>query len=147
MITARTGHSAPGYSLVEMLLGIAVLAVIGVLALPNSILRNREAGDLQNQRNAEQLAAVATAARDAGYDFVAGSTDVAEVVERVRTGHTLSASENPELVGTYFGLPALGESDRRGATKFLQIVASRLVYDANPISSTEVGDVSGQNSH
>lgn len=120
-----------GFSLIEMLVVLAVIGVISAIAVPNVRKNSRQARDEKDQRNAQQIASVVSAADEAGYDFINGSSSVAEVINLVRTGHTITAVENPSMAGTYFGVPALGSADRTGASKFLTITAARLVYAAD----------------
>lgn len=126
-----------GFSLVEMLVVIAVLGVISAIAVPNIRKNNRSARYEIDQRNAQQIAAVVSAADEAGYDFVNGSSSVSEVINLVRTGHTITAVENPDMAGKYFGVPALGKTDRAGASRFLTITAGRLVYAADLTPPTD----------
>ena len=120
-----------GFSLVEMLVVIAVIGVIAAIAVPNVSKINRGARYAKDQRNAQQIASVVFVADAAGYDFVNGTTSVTTVVDRVRSGHTMTAAENPSLAGVYFGVPGFGNAERTGASKFLTITAGRLVYDAD----------------
>ena len=136
MKVATNNNKKSGFSLVEMLVVIAVIGVIAAIAVPNISKINRGARYAKDQRNAQQVASVVSAADAAGYDFVNGTTVVATVVTRVTTGHTLTATENPSLAGTFFGVPALGNTERLGAANFLTITGGRLVYDADQTAPT-----------
>jgi hypothetical protein len=54
----------------------------------------------------------------------------------VTTGHTLTATENPSLAGTFFGVPAIGTVEATGAANFLTVTSGRLVYDADKTAPT-----------
>lgn len=125
-----------GFSLVEMLVVIAVIGVIAAIAVPNISKINRGARYAKDQRNAQQIASVAAAGEAAGHDFVNGGTVVATAIGAIVTGHTLTATENPSLAGTFFGVPELGATEATGAANFLTISGGRLNYDADKTAPT-----------
>jgi type IV pilus assembly protein PilA len=137
MKSASGTKQKSGFSLVEMLVVIAVIGVIAAIAVPNISKINRGARYAKDQRNAQQVVSVVSAADAAGYDFVSGATAVNTVIDRVRTGHSMTAAENPSLAGTFFGVPALSSTERKGASKFLTITGGRLVYDADLTPPTD----------
>jgi type IV pilus assembly protein PilA len=132
-----TNKKKSGFSLVEMLVVIAVIGVIAAIAVPNISKINRGARYAKDQRNAQQIASVVSAADAAGHDFVGTATTPAAVITLVVAGHTLTATENPSLAGTFFGVPALGTVEQTGATKFLSVSGGRLVYDADLTPPTD----------
>ena len=137
MKVATNKNKKSGFSLVEMLVVIAVIGVIAAIAVPNISKINRGARYAKDQRNAQQIASVVSAADAAGHDYVGTSATAALVIAKVVTGHTLTATENPSLAGTFFGVPALGSVETLGAANFLTVTGGRLVYDADQTAPTD----------
>ena len=138
MNVTKLNKKKSGFSLVEMLVVIAVIGVIAAIAVPNISKINRGARYAKDQRNAQQIASVIAAAEAAGHDFIGTSTTVAAVINKVRTGHTLTTAENPSLAGTFFGVPELSNEERTGAANFLNIdtTNNRITYDAATTAPT-----------
>jgi prepilin-type N-terminal cleavage/methylation domain-containing protein len=131
MNLANGTKRSSGFSLVEMLVVIAVIGVVAAIAVPSVRNVNRSDRYALDQHNAQQVAAVVASAQAARYDFINGSTSVDTIINRVRTGHSITAAENPTRAGTFLGVPGLGAVERTGAGKFLTIIGDRLVYDAD----------------
>ncbi len=134
MKVATNKNKKSGFSLVEMLVVIAVIGIIAAIAVPSSSKINRAARYAKDQRNAQQIASVVAAAQAAGYDFVAKptvTTSKPAVVTRVVGGYTLLTADNPSLAGTYFGVPGMAAAEQTGAANFLTVTGGRVVYDAN----------------
>ncbi len=62
-----------GFSLVEMLVVIAIIGIIAAIAIPNIGSINSSAKEATAKRNAQSIASVLNAAAAAGVDFSAGS--------------------------------------------------------------------------
>lgn len=73
-----------GFSLVEMLVVIAVIGVIAASAIPNTVNVNDSAKEATARRNAQSLASVASAAIAAGYTPT--GTDAATIYAEFATG-------------------------------------------------------------
>jgi len=118
----RNARSA-GFSLVEMLVVIAVIGIIAAIAVPNIGRINDSAKDATYRRNAQNLASVFATAQAAGVDFSSASTDEADVIEAVIAGATVNDPDSP-FNGTYFGVPGLDATDAtdesEGAAKYLE---------------------------
>ncbi len=126
------------FSLVEMLVVIAVIGVIAAIAVPNIQKINRSSRYAKDQRNAQQIASVSASAEAAGHNFVGTLDDEADVIPLVVGGHTITATENPSLEGTFFGLPNLSTTDQTGAANFLSVTTDgRLVYDPDETAITD----------
>lgn len=84
-IKLNTSRKA-GFSLVEMLVVIAIIGIIAAIAIPNIGNMNQAAKDAAAQRNAQSVASVMNAAIAAGY--VPVETSKAEVLTNIQTGVT-----------------------------------------------------------
>jgi type IV pilus assembly protein PilA len=119
------------FSLVEMLVVIAVIGILAAIAVPNIGKINNAAEDSKNRRNAQQLSSVCNAAQAAGFDFVeaAGGTGVEayKVAAQVVGGHTIDDASSP-FKGAFFGVPNLSEQEYKLAANYLKNENGMLVY-------------------
>lgn len=127
------------FSLVEMLVVIAVIGIIAAIAVPNIGRINDAAKDATWRRNAQNIASVFASAQAAGYDFSKANGDGATlanqnaIITAVVTGATISNTNSP-FNGAFFGIPGLKVSEATsttaGAAKYLtwDTTSGQLLY-------------------
>jgi len=129
-------HSFPSiqkaFSLVEMLVVIAVIGIIAAIAVPNIGRINDSAKEATSRRNAQNVASVFASAQAAGLNFAAASTTPSDIVQAVVTG--AKVTEKGPFENTWFGVPGLTSDDQSAALKYL-------TYDANSSQLLYRGDV------
>jgi prepilin-type N-terminal cleavage/methylation domain-containing protein len=123
-----TRHSfrrvAKGFTLVEMLTTIAILAVLTSIALPSMSSINQNSVDTRDRRNAQELSAICAVAQAAGLDFVAGE-DLAQTVRNVVEG---GAPTDGAFAGKFFGMKGMAPTDQASALRYLEILNGTLSY-------------------
>ncbi len=105
------------FSLVEMLVVIAVIGIIAAIAVPNIGKINDSAKEATARRNAQSIASVFASAQAAGLDFSTGSTTVAQIVTKIVTG--AKVTEKGPFENTFFGVPGLTTADQTAAAPYL----------------------------
>jgi len=117
-------HAA--FSLIELLVVIAVIGIIAAIAIPNIGNLTAGADIAKNQRNAQNLASVFSAARAAGNVEPFATTTAA--VDGVIAG--LAGRGSP---AASFRVPNMADADRDTALPFLTLSATdatgQLLYD------------------
>lgn len=121
-----------GFSLVEMLVVIAVIGIIAAIAVPNIGRINDSAKEAVARRNAQNIASVFASAQAAGLNFAASSTTPANIATAVVTG--AKVTEKGPFENTWFGVPGLTAADQTAALKYL-------AYDAASAQLLYKGDV------
>ena len=128
--TTLVSNKKGAFSLVEMLVVIAVIGILAAIAVPNIGKINGAAEESKNRRNAQQLSSVCNAAQAAGHDFV--GADLATTVTAIIAGATINDSTSP-FNGSYFGVPNLTGQEITDAEQYLKISDGMLVYSFDKI--------------
>jgi type IV pilus assembly protein PilA len=120
-------HAA--FSLIELLVVIAVIGIIAAIAIPNIGNLTAGAGVAKNQRNAQNLASVFSAARAAGNTSTFATKELA-VAALVTSPGLAGLGTSPAT----FRVPNLAAGDQTTALVYLQLSATdgtgQLLYDA-----------------
>jgi prepilin-type N-terminal cleavage/methylation domain-containing protein len=114
------------FSLVEMLVVIAVIGILSAIAVLAFRSLGSEAANTKAMRNAQNLAAVGAAAQAAG--FVYSRSTVGGAVRELTAGVTGTDS----FTGIRFAVPNLSRSEIRAASGYLQFLDGALVYISGP---------------
>jgi prepilin-type N-terminal cleavage/methylation domain-containing protein len=117
------------FSLVEMLVVVAVIGIISAISISQIGRLNDSAKDAQYRRNAQAIASVFSAAQAAGLDFYVPG-DKNSTVTAVVAGGTVTA-EGP-FKNAFFGVPGLNVVDQASASVFLEMddATSTIFYKA-----------------
>jgi len=110
--------------LVELLVVIAVIAILAGFAVPNILYVTAAARTAKDQRNARMIASLAAAARGGGYSGVWGSTSNA--IAMLSDG-ILITNTNTSNVMT-FRIDTMSASDQSAAALYLTLSGSNLSY-------------------
>ena len=135
--TTLVSNKKGAFSLVEMLVVIAVIGILAAIAVPNIGKINGAAEESKNRRNAQQLSSVCNAAQAAGHDFVTPG-NVVKTVDDIIEGATINDSTSP-FNGSYFGVPNLTSQEVIDARQYLKLSedGSMLVYSFDKVVVAE----------
>ena len=113
-----------GFTLVEMLTTIAILAVLTSIALPTMTSINQNSIDTRDRRNAQELAAMCATAQAAGVDFVAPG-DIDKTIENIVKG---GSPADGAFAGKFFGMQGMAPQDQANAKRYLELVNGILSF-------------------
>jgi len=122
--------AASGFSLVELLMFLAIAGVIAAITLPHIDTRNT-AQTARDRRHAQELSSFTVAAQAAGLDLVVPG-NLKATVEKVLEGGSPSTGS---FRGRKFVAPKLTPADAEAAARFLKIESNSLVYDYDGTNS------------
>ena len=124
MKTTLNKNVKAGFSLVEMLVVIAVIGIIAAIAVPTIGSITAQANKNKAKRNAQNLASVYSSALAAGAT-VTGATDTAICDKLIAGVKGADAFDN-----TWFQVPNMSNDERDNAVKYLKTdaVTGQLVY-------------------
>lgn len=121
--TRNLASSSSGFSLVEMLVVIAVIAIVTGIAIPNLAGLSSRANFAKDERHAQDIASLAAAARAAG--ATNQWTTVDAVIEDLE--NTISVPVGAEVV--QFRIELLAQEDRVNVAQYLGVDTERaMVY-------------------
>jgi len=123
MKTSPSRHH-PGFSLMELLIVIAIIGVMANMIVLSWGSASREATEMKDRRNAQEIASLAAIANAAGAPFVVPNNKKA-TIEKLAAGATPSSGifKNRE-----FKLPPIGTKGIEGAMHYLALNNTELVY-------------------
>jgi type IV pilus assembly protein PilA len=112
-----------GFSLVEMLVVIAVIGIMAAIAIPTISSMTAKAKENKSKRNAQNLASVWSAAIAAGYSPLAAETTATAMVEKL--GNGIAAADND--IGSTFKVSMSG-TEQTAAVAYLGVDGTLLKY-------------------
>ena len=125
--STRGSKRMSGYSIIEMVLFLAILGIICGLGIIQFAVRQQGTVDeTRYKRNAQEIAAVCTTAQAAGLEFIANG-DLVQTIKNVIQGGT---PKDGPFRGTLFAVKGLVNADVNHLTKYLALDSGMLIYKA-----------------
>lgn len=122
LTNARTRTA--GLSLIEMLISIALIAILAAVAIGFLSANRRTLEVARDRRNAQNLAVVCTVAHAVNLNFIVPNDPVESCRNTVRGG----VSPSGLCAGKFFGVPGMAEAEIIGAAWYLDVRGSELIY-------------------
>lgn len=120
-----TKFASKGFSLVEMLVVIAIIGIVAAVAVPQISGFTSSAEDSRNKRNAQTLVSTYAQAQAAGLDLIPTGATKTAAVDAVIAGASINGGA---FDGQYFGVPNMEDSSRDDALEFLKLENGMLQY-------------------
>ncbi len=120
----KSKHSK-GFSLMEMLVVIAILGILASMALIAFGPTRQGAVDAKDRRNAQEIATIAATASAAGAQYVVPNNEEATILNLVEG----RAPTTGAFKGRVFKVPLMAETDVQGAMRFLALENTQLRYN------------------
>ncbi|WP_397382924.1 type II secretion system protein [Prosthecobacter sp.] len=120
----KTCPSAPGMSLMELLVTIVILGLIMSITVMSMGSSRQAAEDQKDKRNAQEIASVAAMANAAGASFIVPDDEQATIAN-LRDG---IAPATGAFRGRTFRIPDMHDTEIKGAMRFLALNDSDLQY-------------------
>jgi prepilin-type N-terminal cleavage/methylation domain-containing protein len=122
--SSQHGSNSKGFSLVELLMTISILGILLAILIVNLAVMGDSANETRHQRNAQEIAAICSAAEAAGLDFVAGN-DLEKTIKNIIAGGTPTEGA---FRGKNFSVKHLAAADIEGVKHFLSLDGGLLRY-------------------
>lgn len=119
---------ATGFSLFEMLMTVAILAIMCSMALAWFGGDGSAVRQARDQRNAQSICSLCQAAEAAGVNLAQEASTALDIVHRLAEGVTV---ENGALKGRTFQVPGLGSEEMEGAARHLILRNGQLHYEVS----------------
>ncbi len=120
----KSCSSAPGMSLMELLVTIMILGIIMSITVMSMGSARQAAVDQKDKRNAQEIASVAAMANAAGASFIVPDDELASI-SNLRDG---TAPATGAFRGRTFRIPDMPDTEIAGAMRFLALNDSDLQY-------------------
>lgn len=112
-----------GFSLFELLMTIAILGIMGSIAVAGLGNQTDAVKNTRDQRNAQAIAVTYTTARAAGLNFITGG-QIDMAIRKIIHG---AAPTSGAFKNRVFKVNLIGEADIPGAMRFLEIKNGELL--------------------
>lgn len=126
-INIRTKTLPGGFSLFEMLVFVAILAIVTSMAVAWFGGNGEELRQARDQRNAQSICTLCKAVEAAGEDLVEQEETIPKITRRLVDGVTIKKGV---LKGRHFQLSPLAEEEIIGAILYLVIRNGTLYYES-----------------
>ncbi len=127
MTHAPRDNSTKGFTIIETLIVVAIMATFTVIAIPLIGKMHSSAREATDRRNAQNLASVFATAQAAGLDFYVPGDKAATIDATADGGYVVDPGP---FQNSYFGVPNMTAGERASAGAYLEVddISARLIY-------------------